>query len=232
MFEQPLVLIVDDEQSILNMIAIELETQGFAVIRATSGEEALHLVNKTPPDIVVLDVRLRRMSGLQVLRRMRMHSDTPVILLSVKDTEGDVVKGLRAGADDYVVKPFNPEELSARVRAVLRRRTAPRQEHVLRAAKVEIDLDRRLVTKDGAKVSLSRTEWRVLQYLASNAGRVATSAQILEAVWGPDYLSETQYLRVWISRLRRKLEGDDAIPVIKTVMNVGYLLDAATERPA
>src|SRR2546427_6223803 len=172
---QHLVLVVEDEQSILNMLATELETQGFAVIRAVNGEEALHLVDKTPPDIVVLDVRLRGISGLQVLRRIRLHGDTPTILMSLKGTEADVVKGLRAGADDYVVKPFNPAELTARIRAVLRRRSGPRQTRVLRAANVEIDLEKRLVTKGGEQVSFSRTEWQLLHYLASNAGKLATS---------------------------------------------------------
>ncbi|HEU0075439.1 MAG TPA: response regulator transcription factor [Dehalococcoidia bacterium] len=224
---EPLILAVDDEAGILRLIRLELSEQGFRVVVASDGEEAVRTFEQQRPDVVVLDIMLPDMSGLEVMRRLRERSNTPIILLTARDHDEDKVRGLELGADDYVVKPFNPQELTARVRAVMRR--AVREsigDSVVVAGDVEIDLDKRLVTKAGEAVSLTRTEWMLLQHLASNAGRVMLNTELLSKVWGPEYIDDLQYLRVWISRLRSKLETDHAQPsVIKTLQGIGYLLD-------
>jgi two-component system KDP operon response regulator KdpE len=224
---EPLILAVDDEAGILRLIRLELTEQGYRVVVASDGDEAIRTFEQQRPDVVVLDIMLPDMSGLEVMRRLRERSNTPIILLTARDHDEDKVRGLELGADDYVVKPFNPQELTARVRAVMRR--AVREsigESVVVAGDVEIDLDKRLVTKAGDPVSLTRTEWMLLQHLASNAGRVMLNTELLSKVWGPEYIDDLQYLRVWISRLRSKLETDHAQPsVIKTLQGIGYLLD-------
>jgi two-component system, OmpR family, KDP operon response regulator KdpE len=224
---EPLILAVDDEAGILRLIRLELSEQGFRVVVASDGDEAIRTFEQQRPDVVVLDIMLPDMSGLEVMRRLRDRSNTPIILLTARDHDEDKVRGLELGADDYVVKPFNPQELTARVRAVMRR--AVREsigDSVVVAGDVEIDLDKRLVTKAGDPVSLTRTEWMLLQHLASNAGRVMLNTELLSKVWGPEYIDDLQYLRVWISRLRSKLETDHSQPsVIKTLQGIGYLLD-------
>ena len=226
---EPLILAVDDEVGILRLIKLELSSQGFRVVVAEDGAEALRIAEQQRPDIVVLDIIMPQMSGLEVMRRLRERSSTPVILLTAKDHDEDKVRGLELGADDYLAKPFNPEELSARVRAVLRRGYRPPAggESVVRAGNVEIDLERRLVKKDGDLIALTRTEWMLLQHLAANAGKVMPNTELLSKVWGPEYRDDLQYLRVWDSRLRSKLETDPSSPaIIKTLQGIGYLLNA------
>ena len=224
---EPLILAVDDEAGILRLIRLELSEQGFRVVVASDGDEAIRTFEQQRPDVVVLDIMLPDMSGLEVMRRLRERSNTPIILLTARDHDEDKVRGLELGADDYIVKPFNPQELTARVRAVMRRAVRESMgESIVVAGDVEIDLDKRLVTKAGEPVSLTRTEWMLLQHLASNAGRVMLNTELLSKVWGPEYIDDLQYLRVWISRLRSKLETDHAQPsVIKTLQGIGYLLD-------
>ena len=224
---EPLVLAVDDEAGILRLIRLELSEQGFRVVVSADGEEAIRTFEQQRPDVVVLDIMLPDMSGLEVMRRLRERSNTPIILLTARDHDEDKVRGLELGADDYVVKPFNPQELTARVRAVLRRAVRESNgESIVVAGDVEIDLDKRLVMKGGEPVALTRTEWMLLQHLASNAGRVMLNTELLSKVWGPEYIDDLQYLRVWISRLRSKLETDHNQPsVIKTLQGIGYLLD-------
>jgi two-component system, OmpR family, KDP operon response regulator KdpE len=224
---EPLILAVDDEAGILRLIRLELSEQGFRVVVASDGEDAIRTFEQQRPDVVVLDIMLPDMSGLEVMRRLRDRSNTPIILLTARDHDEDKVRGLELGADDYVVKPFNPQELTARVRAVMRRAVRESMgDSIVVAGDVEIDLDKRLVTKAGDPVSLTRTEWMLLQHLASNAGRVMLNTELLSKVWGPEYIDDLQYLRVWISRLRSKLETDHAQPsVIKTLQGIGYLLD-------
>ena len=231
----PLILAVDDEAGILRLIKLELSSQGFRVVVANDGEEALRIAEQQRPDIVVLDILMPDMTGLEVMRRLRERTQVPVILLTGKDHDEDKVRGLELGADDYLVKPFNPDELSARVRAVLRRAVSPGSGagNTVTVANVEIDLNRRLVKKDGQVISLTRTEWMLLQHLATNAGRVMLNAELLSKVWGPEYRDDLQYLRVWISRLRSKLEADPSKPaIIKTLPGIGYLLDAESELPS
>jgi two-component system KDP operon response regulator KdpE len=161
------------------------------------------------------------------MRRIRERSNTPIILVTAKDKDADKVRGLELGADDYIVKPFSLDELGARIRAVLRRTTGQDTERVVRAKNVEIDLTRRLVKRDGELVSVTRTEWLLLQHLAANAGKVILNAELLSKVWGPEYRDDLQYLRVWVSRLRHKLEPEPGNPtIIKTLQGIGYMFDA------
>jgi len=234
MTPEPLVLAVDDEAGILRLMKLELTAQGFRVITAGNGEEALRLAEEQRPDIVLLDIVMPEMTGLEVMRKLREQMSIPIILVTAKDSDIDKVRGLEQGADDYIVKPFSPEELSARIRAVLRRSVGSKNtERLIKVGDVEIDLNRRVVTREGDVVSLTRTEWLLLQYLAANAGKVMLNAELLSKVWGPEYHDDVQYLRVWVSRLRRKLESNPADPtIIKTMQGIGYMLDAESVSPA
>ena len=225
MSTEPLVLAVDDEAGILRLIKLELTTQGFRVVTASGGDEALRMAEEQRPDIALLDIVMPEMTGLELMRRLRERSAIPVILLTAKGGEADKVRGLEMGADDYVAKPFSPDELSARVRAVLRRSTGtPGADSVVRAGSVEVHLNRRLVMKHGALVSLTRTEWMLLQHLASYPGKVMLNGELLSKVWGPEYRDDLQYLRVWVSRLRKKLEDEPSQPkLIKTFQGIGYM---------
>ena len=233
MTAEPLILAVDDEVGIQRLIKLELSSQGFRVVTASGGEEALRLAEQQRPDIAVLDIVMPDMSGLEVMRKLRERTGIPIILLTAKDNDADKVRGLELGADDYLVKPFNPEELSARVRAVLRRSVGLSNAEIpVRAGDVEIDLNRRLVKRNGEIVTLTRTEWMLLQHLAANAGKVMLNTELLSKVWGPEYRDDLQYLRVWVSRLRSKLEADPSSPaIIKTLQGIGYLLDADEDEP-
>jgi len=225
---EPLVLAVDDEKAILTVIEAELKEQGFRVLTSQSGEQALSIAEQYRPDIAILDLRMPGLSGLELMRRLREKGPLPVILLTAMGASSDKVRGLELGADDYIGKPFDPQELAARVRAVLRRANS---EHsatpgVVKAdsGRLEIDLERRVVRRNGDLVGLSRTEWSLLQYLAANAGRVMLNNQILSSVWGPEYRDEFQYLRVWVFRLRQKLENSPAEPqIIKTLPGIGLM---------
>jgi DNA-binding response OmpR family regulator len=225
---EPLVLAVDDEAGILRLIKLELTEQGFRVVTASNGEEALKIVEEQRPDVVLLDMIMPEMSGLEVMRRIRETMNVPIIMVTAKDSDADKVRGLEQGADDYIVKPFSSEEMGARIHAVLRRSLGPQSaERLIKVEDVEIDLNRRIVTRAGEVVALTRTEWLLLQYLAANAGKVMLNAELLSKVWGPEYRDDVQYLRVWVSRLRRKLEPNTSEPVIiKTMQGIGYMLAA------
>ncbi|MBE0609835.1 MAG: response regulator transcription factor [Dehalococcoidia bacterium] len=223
----PLLLVVDDEAGILRLMKLELSAQGFRVITASNGEAAITLAEEHRPDAILLDVMMPGVSGIEVMRRLRERSNVPVLLVTAKDKDTDKVRGLELGADDYIVKPFNPDELGARVRAVLRRVLSQDVERVVKAGNVEIDLTRRLVKKAGEPVALTRTEWLLLQHLAANAGKVMLNTELLTKVWGPEYRDDLQYLRVWVSRLRAKLEETPSNPqVIRTLQGIGYLFEA------
>lgn len=233
MTTEPLVLAVDDEAGILRLIRLELSTQGFRVITAENGEQALSMAEEHRPDIALLDIVMPDITGLEVMRKLRERTNIPVILLTAKGSDADKVRGLEMGADDYLAKPFSPEELSARVRAVLRRAVGSAGlENVVRIDNIEIDLNRRLVKRDGELIALTRTEWMLLQHLAANAGKVMLNAELLSKVWGPEYRDDLQYLRVWVSRLRRKLEPDPSNPrFIKTFQGIGYMLEVPADAP-
>jgi two-component system KDP operon response regulator KdpE len=219
------VLIVDDEPQILRALRAGLLAHGYDVVSAADGEEALDKAATELPDAVILDLNLPKLSGLDVCRGLREWSSVPIIVLSVRDAERDKVAALDLGADDYLTKPFGADELLARLRVALRHaaRVAGPPEPVVLAGEVMIDLSRHIVKRGEDEVRLTATEYRLLAYLATNAGRVLTHTQILEHVWGPGYESETQNLRVYVSQLRRKLDPDSAQPqMITTEPGVGY----------
>jgi two-component system KDP operon response regulator KdpE len=229
MIAEPVVIAVDDEKSILQLVRAALDGQGFHVLTAQSGDEAVRLSEQYRPDVALIDIRMPDINGLETMRRLRAVKQMSVILLTAMGESRDKVRGLEQGADDYLTKPFDPDELAARVRAVLRRgKTEETVRSVVRAdnGRVEIDLESQIVKKEGQPVSLSRSEWQLLKFLAANAGKVMLSNQVLNSVWGPEYRDEFQYLRVWVFRLRQKLEENPSQPrVIKTLPGIGLLLD-------
>jgi two-component system KDP operon response regulator KdpE len=221
------VLVADDEPRITKLVALALREDGFRVITAGGGREALQVADEMRPDIILLDIVMPDLDGIEVMRQLRMRRPVPVILLTAKGSTADKAKGLDLGADDYLAKPFHPDELTARVRAVLRRASgAAPGTGIVAFDDIEIDLERRLVRRDGDLVQLSRTEWLLLQHLAANAGKVVLHTELLTKVWGPEYRDDLQYLRVWISRLRRKLGAEAGqMGRIRTFQGIGYLLD-------
>ncbi len=215
MSTQPLVLVADDEPRITKLVAIALSEEGFRVVTANGGEQALQKAEEVRPDIVLLDIVMPDLDGIEVMRQLRERRPVPVILLTAKGSTADKAKGLDLGADDYIAKPFHPDELAARVRAVIRRSGgAEPGAGVIKFDDVEIDLERRMVTRGGELVQLSRTEWLLLQHLAANAGKVVLHTELLTKVWGPEYRDDLQYLRVWVSRVRRKLGAAPGAGVI------------------
>lgn len=220
------ILIVDDELSILKYLRANLEAEGFEVIAAMDGVQALKRLETDLPDLAVLDIMMPEMDGLEVCRRLREWSQIPVIMLSARADESDKVKCLDLGADDYITKPFGKDEFIARVRAVMRRAktttSAPTMPSLINGD-LEVNFSKRKVTVSGREVELTSTEYALLQELALNAGKVLTYTHLLQRVWGPDYAEEREYLHVFISRLRAKLEADPKKPRhITTVSGVGY----------
>jgi two-component system KDP operon response regulator KdpE len=225
------VLVVDDEPRILRFVRAELEADGYRVLVASSGRQAIDLHESERPAVVILDLIMPDMDGFDVLRRIRSASHTPVIVLTARANDVDKIRGLDLGADDYLTKPFNPEELAARMRAVLRRATGrpgPEERAPFVVGAVRVDLDRRQVVVGEREVMLSPTEWQLLTNLVANAGRVILHEDLLGMTWGPEYRNDLQYLRVWISRLRRKLgERSGDHDLIRTVPGVGYMIRAS-----
>ena len=221
------VLVVDDEASITDLVALALRYEGFTVEKAATGRAALASVGRFKPDLIVLDVMLPDLSGLDVLRRLSAEGRrVPVIFLTARDATEDKVHGLTVGGDDYVTKPFSIEELVARVRAVLRRHGDEGEKNSkLTFADLELDDDAHEVRRAGELVELTPTEYRLLRYLLANAGRVLTRNQILDHVWDYDFGGEASVLETYISYLRRKVDRVDP-PLIQTVRGVGYVLRA------
>jgi two-component system KDP operon response regulator KdpE len=230
MVHKHLILVVDDEPAIVRLVRATLQADGYAVVTAGRAEEALALLEDERPDLIVLDLMMPGMDGFEALRRIRTESQVPVVMLTARAGDADKLRGLQGGADDYVTKPFNPDELSARIAAVLRRTagaTPVGGRAVLRYPGVELDLERRRVAVGGDEVRLSRTEWELLSQLAGNAGRVMLHGELLSRIWGPEFRDEVHYLRTWVSRLRAKLEVDPEHPVlITTFPGLGYRLEA------
>jgi two-component system KDP operon response regulator KdpE len=226
-----LILVVDDEPAIVRLVRTKLQADGYGVITAERGVEAIELLDNERPDLVILDLMMPGMDGFETLRRMRMFGSTPVIMLTARSSDADKLRGFESGADDYLTKPFNPDELSARVAAVLRRVEGAgpsMNQTVLRYPTVEIDLERRLVMVNGEEVRLSRTEWDLLALLAANVGKVMLHGELLSRIWGPEFRDEVHYLRTWVSRIRAKLEPnhDGNGPVlIQTFPGIGYRLE-------
>ena len=220
------ILIVDDELSILKYLRINLEAEGYEVLSSMNGVQALQTLEAELPDLVVLDIMMPEMDGFDVCRRLREWSQIPVIMLSALDDESDKVQCLDLGADDYITKPFGKAEFIARVRAVMRRAEATSPTPAIPSVKsgdLEINFSQRKVTVKGEEVALTLTEYALLQELALNEGKVLTYTQLLQKVWGADYADEREYLHVFVSRLRAKLESDLQKPrYITTVSGVGY----------
>lgn len=227
------ILVVDDEPAIVRLVRVKLEADGYAVLTASRGEEALELVESDRPDLVILDLMMPDMDGTETLRRIRSRSQLPVIMLTALGSDREKLKGLEGGADDFVTKPFNPDELVARIAAVLRRANgdgARSDLTVLRYPGVEIDLESRQVMVAGNEVRFSRTEWALLEQLASNVGRVMLHGELLTRIWGPEFRNEASYLRTWVSRIRSKLKaGPDAETFLTTFPGVGYRLETPSE---
>lgn len=221
-----LILVVDDEPRMINFMRMNLELEGCRVITAANGKEALEKARAEMPDIVLLDIMMPGMDGFETLKRLRQFSQTPVLILTAKDEEEDRIKGLELGADDYIGKPFSHRELVSRIRAVLRRHYAPPpipQTTVKVDDRLVIDFARREVLVNGERVNLRPTEYRLLYHLVQNAGYVMTHEMLLTRVWGPEYRSETHYLRLYITYLRQKIEEDLAHPkYILTERGIGY----------
>ena len=231
------ILVVDDEIRYVRWISVNLEGAGYRVVSATDGATAIQEAAARPLDLVLLDLGLPVLDGFTVCARIREFSDVPIIILTALADEQDKVRGLDLGADDYLVKPFGPPELLARVRAVLRRggRTAGGPPPVPRFAvgELEIDFSQHLVRRHGQPVDLSPTEYRLLAHLAQHAGRVVISDALLNAVWGPEYRDELQHVRLYISRLRHKIEDDPEHPrYVLTRPGVGYMLIAEADEGA
>jgi two-component system KDP operon response regulator KdpE len=221
------VLVVDDEPQILRALAINLRARGFEVDLAPDGERALELAARHHPDVVVLDLGLPGIGGVDVIRGLRGWSSVPIVVLSVRDAERDKVAALDAGADDYVTKPFGMDELMARLRAALRRATPADQEPVVETADFTIDLAAKRVHRDGAEIRLTPTEWHLVEVLVRSPGKLVAQRQLLQEVWGPEYHDETAYLRVHMANVRRKLEPEPSRPrYFFTEPGMGYRFES------
>jgi DNA-binding response OmpR family regulator len=230
------IVTADDDPQLLRPVARNLEFEGYEVLTASDGQQALEQVERNSPDLVLLDVMMPRMDGFTVCQKVREFSTVPIIIVTARGQDQDKVKGLDLGADDYLTKPFSVDELLARVRAVLRRAQFTTQESTQGLQKVAvigdltIDYTQHLVTMDGKELALSPTEYRILSYLARNAGRIVTQDLLLEHVWGAEYVGESHMLQVNINRLRRKIEDEPTRPrYIKTKVGIGSVLTTPSE---
>jgi two-component system KDP operon response regulator KdpE len=232
---KPSVLVVDDDPKLRRLVERQLSAEGFDVLLASNGEEALYQASLSRPSLIVLDISMPVMDGFEALERLREFFTDPVIILSATDQEREKVRALDLGADDYLTKPFGGAELSARIRAALRRAdrlsgNGSSQEPVVTTGFVEVDLSARIVKRRGEEVRLTRTEYDLLRILSTNTGKVLTHRELLQAVWGPEYGDETEYLRTFVKQLRRKLEEDPSRPrYIITEPGIGYRLVQVTD---
>jgi two-component system KDP operon response regulator KdpE len=223
------ILVVDDEVRILNFLSSKLKASGYEVLTASNGLEGLEQAQAQEPDLIVLDLLMPKMDGLEMLKELRSFSAVPVVILTAKGADADRIKGLQLGADDYLPKPFNPDELVARIEAV-RRRLEPSEKRKIPEAfqlgDVTIDFRKHNVLVSGEEKYLTRTEWLLLSQLINNAGRLMLYEELLTRVWGPEYRNDVQILRTWVSRLRGKLESDPSNPkLIRTIPKTGYIID-------
>lgn len=223
--EQRTILVVDDDQGLRELIRISLEHEGYRVIQAANGLECLSAVREQQPDLVILDVMMPEMDGLEACSRLREFSRVPVLMLTAKVQSIDIVTGLDKGADDYLIKPFNMDELTARIRALLRRVPIAYRPLVAGNEQIQIDQQKREVLVRQKVVDLTPTEYQLLMILAENAGKVVEHEQLLRAVWGQEFTKDNDYLKVYIWHLRRKLEEDPGNPrLLLTEWGVGYRL--------
>jgi two-component system KDP operon response regulator KdpE len=222
---KPLALVVDDEVQIRRLLRVCLEADGYRVHEAATGQEAITEAAQRKPEVVVLDLGLPDMDGVEVLKRLREWSRVPVLVLSVRDREEDKIAALDHGADDYVTKPFGTGELLARLRVARRHADPAPAESAFRSGGLEVDLTARVVRLDGKEVKLTATEYSLLRLFVQHAGKVLTHRHILREVWGPNYTEQTHYLRVYMAHLREKLEKEPAKPrLLMTEPGVGYRL--------
>jgi two-component system, OmpR family, KDP operon response regulator KdpE len=222
------VLVVDDEPQILRALGINLRARGYDVDLAPDGERALDVAARNHPDVVVLDLGLPGIDGVDVIRGLRGWSRVPIVVLSVRDAEEDKVAALDAGADDYVTKPFGMDELLARLRAALRRTAPAEEEAVIETGDFTIDLAAKKVQRQGEEIRLTPTEWHLVEVLVRNRGRLVAQRQLLQEVWGPQYQDETNYLRVFMAQVRRKLEPEPAHPrYFVTEPGMGYRFEGS-----
>ena len=227
------VLVVDDDPRILKFLEIRLKASGYEVLTAKHGREALEQVKAEEPDLLILDVLMPGIDGFETLKQVRLLSSLPVIILSAKEANTDKVKGLELGADDYLAKPFSPDELLARIEAV-RRRLSPDQDRKfvdsITLGKITINLKNHLVVVDGKKITLTRIEFLLLSELARNAGKLMLYEDLLTRIWGSEYRNDLQILRTWVSRLRHKIEPDSGqFAVIRTITKTGYMIDQPSD---
>ncbi|AVM74146.1 Phosphate regulon transcriptional regulatory protein PhoB [Magnetospirillum gryphiswaldense MSR-1] len=226
---KPLILIVEDEAALATMLRYNLEKEGYRVCEAGDGEEALTLVSERKPDLMVLDWMLPSLSGIEVCRQLRRKPATrelPIIMLTARGEEGDKIRGLNTGADDYMTKPFSLPELMARIRAMLRRVQPVPQKGMLEYGDIAMDLAAHRVTRGDRPVHLGPTEFRLLQFFMQHPGNVFSREELLNAVWGPDIYVEPRTVDVHIRRLRKALNGDNDADIIRTVRAAGYALDS------
>ncbi len=225
----PRILVVEDEETLSEAISFLLSKEGFDVSVAATGPEAVELFDKNGADLILLDLMLPGLSGTEVCRQIRTKSSVPIIMLTAKDSEIDKVVGLEIGADDYVTKPYSSRELIARIRAVLRRgelQDAADDGSILEVGPVRMDTDRHVISVNSEQVSIPLKEFELLEFLMRNAGRVLTRIQLIDRVWGSDYVGDTKTLDVHIKRLRAKIEKDPANPeFIQTVRGMGYKME-------
>ena len=225
MISKPVILVIDDEPQMRRLLQLTLETSGFAVHTASNGNEGVVKAASERPELVILDLGLPDMDGSEVLRKIREWSTVSVLVLSVRSAEDDIVGCLDAGADDYLVKPFRTGELLARVRAALRHRLTLEEKVVFVSHGLSVDLSSRVVRKGDEIVKLTATEYALLALFVKNAGRVLTHRFVLEQVWGPTHAEETQYTRVYVGQLRKKIESDPSDPkLLVTESGIGYRL--------
>ena len=227
------VLVIDDERQIRRLLRVSLEAHGYAVNEAATGEDGLNALQGVKPDLVLLDLGLPDRDGQEVLAGLRSWSQVPVIILSVRNSEEDIVRALNAGADDYIVKPFNTGELIARLRVALRHHAPEEAQEVFISGRLTVDLYNREVRVAGEALKLTPTEYALIRLLVQHAGRILTHAQILREIWGPHAEEETNYLRVYIAGLRKKIEARPQLPeLIVTEPGVGYRLRLLPPTPA
>ena len=223
------ILLVDDEERIINFLKTKFKLLNYEVFTAGNGVEAIEQVQGQEPDLVVLDVIMPKMDGFQTLKELRSFSPVPVIMLSARGDDSDRIKGLGLGADDYLPKPFNPDELVARIEAIRRRLNSPERKNTPKELIVHglnINFDERRIIVRGKEEKLTKIEWLLLNELAGNAGHLMVYYDLLARVWGPEYRDDVQILRTWVSRLRQKIEIDPANPkIISTVPKTGYIFN-------
>ena len=232
---QPRILLIEDDLNLTELVRYNLERDGYDVSLAEDGEEGLMMAMEQPPDLILLDWMLPNLSGIEICRRLRRNAElanVPIIMLTARTEEGDRVRGLETGADDYVTKPFSPRELIARINAVLRRLRPGLSGKMLSYGGITLDSTTHKVSRAGQNIHLGPTEFRMLRHFLENPGRVFTREQLLDAVWGHDVYVELRTVDVHIRRLRKAINLPDMPNIIRTVRSAGYALDAETEQPA